>query len=146
MTDLHFTAHGIVAGQGSKRHVGGGRMIESSKKLKPWRQDVIEAALHAVTETPGFEPYIGAVEIECDFFFTRPKAHFRTGVNAGELKANMPTYVAKIPDIDKALRSTLDALTIAGVWRDDAQVVKCSASKRFGPRPGAVITIKPVNP
>lgn len=34
---LHFEIPGRPAAQGSKRHVGGGRMIEQSKYLKPWR-------------------------------------------------------------------------------------------------------------
>ena len=35
---------GIPAPQGSKRHVGGGRMIESCKALKPWRDLIIADA------------------------------------------------------------------------------------------------------
>ena len=31
---------GVPAPQGSKRHVGGGRLVESSKKVKPWRRAV----------------------------------------------------------------------------------------------------------
>src|SRR3546814_14230461 len=41
-----LTVHGSPAPQCSKRHVGRGRMIESSQKVKPWRQDV-QAATEA---------------------------------------------------------------------------------------------------
>ena len=44
MTTFHIT--GITpAPQGSKRHVGNGRMVESSAKVKPWREAVRQEAL-----------------------------------------------------------------------------------------------------
>ena len=46
-TGLTFTAYGIVAGQGSKRHVGNGVMIEQSKRVKPWRDDKLVAQVTA---------------------------------------------------------------------------------------------------
>ena len=39
--------YGIPGPQGSKRHVGNGVMLESSKKVKPWRELVHSAALSA---------------------------------------------------------------------------------------------------
>ena len=33
-----FAVLGLPAPQGSKRHVGEGRMVESSKRVKPWRR------------------------------------------------------------------------------------------------------------
>lgn len=44
-------------------------------------------------------------------------------------KADCP-HIA-IPDIDNLLKSTMDALTKAGVWRDDCQVCKVTAEKRY---------------
>jgi len=40
-------------------------------------------------------------------------------------------YCQAKPDIDNLLKSTMDALSQAGVWRDDAQVVAVVASKRY---------------
>ena len=37
MNDVSFNVIGIPGAQGSKRHVGNGVMVESSKKVKPWR-------------------------------------------------------------------------------------------------------------
>jgi hypothetical protein len=39
-----FYAIGDPAPQGSKRHVGGGRLVESSKRVAPWRDTVLSAA------------------------------------------------------------------------------------------------------
>lgn len=47
---IAFDVYGEPAPQGSKRHVGGGRMIESSAKVKPWRQDVVAAAREAMAD------------------------------------------------------------------------------------------------
>lgn len=143
MSILHIVVHGMPAAQGSKRHVGNGVMIESSKRVKPWREDVVNAALKVIAdEHPNFEPFVGPVEVEIDFFFPRPKAHYGTGSQANVLKMKAPTYVSTRPDIEKLERSTHDALTTAGVWRDDSLVVKHTGTKRYGPRPCAVITVR----
>jgi Holliday junction resolvase RusA-like endonuclease len=35
-----------------------------------------------------------------------------------------------VPDIDNLLKSTMDALTEAGAWKDDCQVCQVTAEKR----------------
>ena len=45
MSSFSVIVYGTAAPQGSKRHVGNGVMLESSKRLRPWRQDVRFAAL-----------------------------------------------------------------------------------------------------
>ena len=59
------------------------------------------------------------VILEAEFYLPRPKNR----------KADM--YCQAKPDIDNLLKSTMDALSQAGVWRDDAQVVAVVASKRY---------------
>jgi len=49
-----------------------------------------------------------------------------------------------IDDVDKALRATFDALTEAGIWRDDKLVAQVTASKVHGVRPGARIHVEPI--
>jgi len=39
MNEIFIPVLGIPAAQGSKKHVGRGILIESSKKVAPWRQD-----------------------------------------------------------------------------------------------------------
>ena len=116
-TGLTFTAYGIVAGQGSKRHVGNGVMIEQSKRVKPWRAAVRDAALTAITEWEHlgrtWVPYAGPVYVTATFIARRPKSHYRTGRFASVLRDNAPLWHAGTPDVDKALRATFDALTDA---------------------------------
>lgn len=131
MTGVVIEVVGQVAGQGSKRHVGGGRMIESSKRVAPWRQDVTAAALDAIAGDPLFFPMLSPVAVTVTFWFPRPKYHYFAGDLARGVREIAPKWQSKPPDIDKCLRSTYDALTIAGVWKDDAQVAYVNAMKRY---------------
>lgn len=136
---------GLPAAQGSKRHVGNGIMVESSKAVKPWRQDVVAAA-RQVIDAAGHETFRGPVTVSAQFWFPRPKHHFGTGKNASVLKASAPDVVAKKPDLDKVLRSTFDALVTAGVIGDDSLVVEVMATKRFGHIPGAQLIVSEMQP
>lgn len=136
-----ITAFGMPGPQGSKRHVGNGRMIESSKKVAPWRQDVVAAA-RAVIGISG-KPIDGP--IRCTMVFTLPKP-----VSAPKKRRTLPD---KKPDLSKLIRSTEDALTTAGAWQDDARVVEIHASKRYPgegvnslPSPGVRIWIESITP
>jgi crossover junction endodeoxyribonuclease RusA len=122
------------AAQGSKRHVGKGVMIESSKRVKPWRMLVSEAALATgapLIKTP--------VRLSIVFLFLRPKAHY----GSKGLKPSAPAYHFTRPDVDKLQRSTFDALT-GTLLHDDSLIVGCVAEKRYcvgEERPGAIITL-----
>ncbi len=146
MAVLTINVVGTPAPQGSKKgfyNQGLGRvqMVESSKKVKPWRQDVKSAV-----EDLGVDaPLAGPLEVSIEFYLVRPGYHFGTGRNAGVLKAGAPAYVDKKPDVDKLLRSTLDGLKEAGVYRDDAQVAIATGVKRYADAAtGARITVRPL--
>jgi crossover junction endodeoxyribonuclease RusA len=110
---------GHPAPQGSKRHVGNGVMIESSKHVKPWRSDVRSACLGGDGQPMVY--FDGPVSVRLDFVLKRP---------ISTPKRHTPAAVKK-PDIDKLGRAVLDAIGSAGIWRDDSQVVKLSAVKRL---------------
>jgi crossover junction endodeoxyribonuclease RusA len=140
---LNITVHGIPAPQGSKKHVGNGVMVEMSKRLPSWREAVKTAAVEAKGDR---EPMTGPVELYVNFHFPRPKSHYGTGRNAATLKQSAPLFVAKAPDLSKLIRSIEDALTEAGVWRDDALVVMVRAEKYYNGHgfAGANITVREV--
>ena len=128
---MTIIVHGTPAPQGSKRHVGRGVMIESSKKVKPWREAVKWAAIEVLIGR-GFD---GPVEVEVDFYFIHPKTGKRRGSHSVK------------PDIDKLLRSTFDALTDAGVFEDASRICSVQARKhyatQYSPVPaGAVIRVE----
>lgn len=137
---LTFTVAGMApAPQGSKRHVGHGRLVESSKQVKPWRYLVQQAAV-----ATGHPTFSGPVSLSCVFLFPRPKSHYTT---KGALRPSAPTFHAVRPDGSKCLRSTEDALVDAGLLEDDARIAISSHTKRYctpGEHPGAFITIIPL--
>jgi crossover junction endodeoxyribonuclease RusA len=143
------TVAGIPAPQGSKRHVGNGILVESSKKVGPWREAVAAAVLAKTGGRVLFPS--GPVAVAVVFYLPRPRSHYGTGRNAGVLKVSAPRYPFGQPDVDKLLRSTLDGLTAARVFGDDAQVAKAHAVKVYAystPRHlagGAAITVWPVD-
>lgn len=138
--NLTLEVFGRPAPQGSKRYIGGsakqgGRFIEASKYLPAWRKAVTQAALVAM-EDVRWERWDGPVELEVTFFLERPTT----------IKKAARPYPIKMPDLDKMLRAIGDSLSDAGVWQDDAQVVKVVASKLYDDdhKPGAVIQVTPI--
>jgi Holliday junction resolvase RusA-like endonuclease len=138
---IHIRVYGLPAPQGSKTSYGGGRMVESCKKVMPWRADVRIASM-AVYSGPLLE---GPVALSMVFLFARPKSHM--GVNG--LLPSAPEHLTsqKAGDIDKLCRSTCDGLSASAggaLLRDDKQIVSLSAQKRYcvgDERPGALLTV-----
>ena len=120
---LTVTVYGLPAPQGSKRHVGKGVMVESSKAVKPWREAVVWAMRQEIAQHRDWCPLTGALEASMVFSFARPKGHFGTGRNTGVLKPSAPARPAVMPDLSKLARSTEDAITTAGGYEDDALLV-----------------------
>lgn len=149
---IRIRAYGRPAPQGSKRHVGHGVMIESSKALGPWREAVKHAALNTLAlDYPGHQRYDCPLVVGMVFSFPRPRGHYGTGRNAHLLRASAPTHPSGPPDLSKLARSTEDALTDAGVWRDDARIVAYSRLAKVyatddgtgnASVPGVVITVR----
>ena len=139
---------GIPGAQGSKKHVGNGVMVESSAKVRPWRQDVVAAALEELGRVLGRPAFMGPVGVDLTFRFTRPKSHYGTGRNAGVLKDSAPKFPTSraLGDADKLARSTLDALVTAGVLADDSLVVDLNVRKRYSDTPGARIQVLSATP
>lgn len=126
-----FFTPGTPRPQGSKRHVGNGRMIEMSKGLPEWRSALIVTARAAHRE----EPIDGPVTVHAEFVFPRAKA----------LKDKPAPPHTSAPDGDKLCRAVGDALEQAGVVGNDSQITTWFAHKRRaapGETPGAHITVK----
>lgn len=109
-----FRVYGAPAPQGSKRHVGRGILVESSKNVKPWREAVKWAHIAAGRKSFGDS----AVMLEVTFWLLKPKTARRK-------------FPSVKPDLDKLMRSTMDALTDSGAWGDDSQVVRFTAMKFY---------------
>lgn len=131
---MRIVVYGKAIQQGSKRAIpgrGGGRpmIVEDSKHTRPWRAVVKDAARQEVGED--WQPLLGPITVDIMIHTGRPKWHYRTGAHAHELKPNAPHWVPVKPDIDKLGRLILDALTDAGVWRDDCQIASLTVAKVY---------------
>lgn len=130
-TEAYFTVFGEPAPQGSKRYVGGnaasgGRFIEASKKLEPWRQAVAAAVklmFEATVDDTPFEPHV-PLEVWVTFVMPKPST----------VKRLFPTVA---PDLDKLCRGLGDSMSLeryALLIPDDAQIVRWHAEKVYGSR------------
>ncbi len=153
---ITIIAFGTPGPQGSKSFKGtratksGGRapiLVESSKKVKPWREAVAEAATTALCRLAPARrlafPLSGPLQAEM-VFTLKPPAR----IPAGRYVDGVP-YPAAYPDSSKLVRSTEDALT-GILWSDDALVVVYTLVAKYYPgygcpgsldRPGAVIRV-----
>jgi crossover junction endodeoxyribonuclease RusA len=140
---MRIEVAGIPAPQGSKRHVGGGRMVESSRAVGPWREAVRAETQRAVKLEGSFA---GPVHLELTFWLPRPKGHYGTGRNAGQVRESAPCYPTSRPDVDKLARAVLDGLVDGGAFADDSEVTSLTTVKRyegeFGHKPGCVVFIE----
>lgn len=130
---INFIVFGSPAAQGSKKFVGmnkqgHGIMVEMSKKLKPWREDVKRVAEQVRVDPRALVgnvfPLDGPLVVR--MVFTLPKP-----VSSPKRRRVWPM---KTPDLSKLARSTEDALTQAGLWRDDARVVEYERLAKVYPR------------
>jgi crossover junction endodeoxyribonuclease RusA len=134
---------GKPAPQGSKRYLGvkGGKgiAVESSKAVAPWRADVRTTVDNYCAGMNMPLPVYAEgwpASVELNFVMPRP---------ASAPKKKTPAAV-KRPDIDKLARAVLDALSSAGMWKDDSQVTHLVVSKRIAfvdERPGCWIYVAP---
>lgn len=136
---------GVPRPQGSKRpfrnqHSGKIAMVESSKHVKTWRDDIRGALLDRL---PAAAPFTCPVSVRLVFTMPRPKGHYRTGRNAHLLRDTAPPLPIGKPDVDKLIRAVLDAVGSAGVYVDDSQVTQVLGIKRYGRTPGVLIEIRP---
>jgi len=128
---------GVPVAQGSLKRTAFGVIYSNDKELKSWRQDVMTYLLSA---RPDDWEIDCAFAVSCEFRFMRPKAHF----GKKGLRPSAPRYKTTKSDTDKLIRSIGDSIQQSGLVRDDSQIIKWVASKRYcetGESPGASITL-----
>jgi len=128
---ITITVYGMPGPQGSKRFVGRaksgrGILVESSEKVKPWREAVKFAAREAMQAAKLSAPLDGPLVV--GMWFTLPKP--------ASAPKKRETFPDRKPDLSKLARSTEDALSDAGLWADDARVVGYTGLWKFYPAEG----------
>jgi len=124
---VRIVVDGTPAPQGSKKHVGRGRLVEVSKNLPAWRA-VVEAAAREAAG-PGWVPWDGPVMVSGTVGILRP----------GSTK--FKDFPAGAPDLDKLQRSIGDALEKSRLITNDARIVHWDIRKVWAVVPGADLTV-----
>lgn len=126
---------GVPAPQGSKRYVGrgkGGRgiMLESSKRVGPWRERV---ALAVAEQLDGQAPTRKAIALSCRFVFTRPRDHFGRkpcDVCAEPTRAELEQRARELEIPGRSKMSTVELAEIVGRPRDpNRECATCGGSR-----------------
>lgn len=125
--ELYFTVAGVEPGpQGSKRHVGGGRMIEASKKVGPFREAIAHAVNTAFVATGDHRQFTEPVVVWATFYLPKPSS----------VKRLLPSVA---PDLDKLMRTLGDGLSInSDALADDGLIVRWHAAKVYADKPGDI--------
>ena len=122
---------GRPAPQGSKTRTRFGMRDANGGTLHPWRDAVRADVTTQLAEW--WTPVTGPVGIHLRFHLPKP-------ASAPKRRRTWP-IAARSGDIDKLARACLDAISDAGWWKNDSQVVTLSASKDYRDRNGVDISI-----
>lgn len=114
------TVFGPAATQGSKctiPHPSSGEtiMLETGKRSRSWRQELIQEMLNDQPE----KPYDEAVFVWLRIYVSRPRTHFKSD---GSLKSNAPKYPKAGMDVDKVQRTIGDAAETANWVVNDSRI------------------------
>lgn len=152
MNPLTFRVHGDPRPQGgmdiarNKANTKQWLRHHEDGKLKAWRGQIGYAARLAAGHAWQAPPIDVAVVVVATFYYARPKYHYGTGRNSDVLRAGVPAIPigGLTHDADKLARGLLDALTIAEIITDDAQVSDVIARRRWDKHPGAYVMLFPL--
>lgn len=119
--------------KGNRQFTGKVNLLEQTRKtLDPWRAAVTLQARQQYTRPV---PLDVPLSVGMVFMIKRPKSVRRP-------------HPCVTPDLSKLVRAVEDALTDAGVWRDDALVVRYHELAKVyaaaGDQPGVLISIRPL--
>lgn len=126
MKPLTFTVRGEPKAQPRVKaaRIGGFVRVYTPKTADDWKGAVASAAAPFLYP----EPFSGPLALTLDFYLPRAKSHFNS---KGSLKESAPQHHTKKPDADNLAKAVMDALTDAGLWEDDDQIVSLLARKHY---------------
>lgn len=140
---LECTVDGQAVPQGSLTpfiHPRSGKVVTPQKQsVKTWRDTVATVARGHYRGDPTPDP----VRVVLDFRLGRPRSHYGTGRNSGQLKPSAPKWCVGPPDLDKLTRAIGDAIT-GVIICDDSQIIDVTATKTWDDEPHVTIEVHQV--
>jgi len=119
------------------RHVNMGKFTRQYDPSANDKGDFLSVVQKQAPEKPIDVP----VRLCINFYFTRPKSHYKTGKNAHILKDNIPHWHTSKPDTDNCFKFVTDALNKV-FWRDDSLICDVTVQKQYSDQPRIEITIQ----
>lgn len=130
---ISFEVRGNPVAQKRHRHQLRGKHVHIYDPSSDDKDDFLMVSRQHAPE----RPLEGALRVDLEFYFARPKSHFRKD---GGLRSTAPINHISRPDIDNLRKLVMDALN--GVfWIDDSQVCMCTTFKGYDVAPRVSVTI-----
>lgn len=120
--------------RGGVRWTHAGPRVYTQAKTRQWEQTVAMFAKKAMVGAP---PFKGPVDLRLSFLLPIPAswaAWKRAAAARGEIA---PTSVPDLDNLEKGVKDALNGIA----WRDDAQVVDASKSKRYAAAPSVRVVV-----
>lgn len=122
---IEFTVFGNPKAQKRHRtdtHDRFGNLLRFPRQRDPSKTDKADFLAQIIQHRPN-APWTGPIEIKVRWVMPRPKSHYGTGKNAGEIKPGKPLYCTskKRSDSDNLIKLIMDAMN--GIFfLDDSQI------------------------
>lgn len=134
---IRFTILGNPMALKRHRSFRAGRFIRTYDPNEKAKENFLKTIQDKAPERPIDKP----IELQVDFYFARPKNHYRTGKFAGRLKDNAPAWHISRPDLTNLVKFVEDSLN--GIfWRDDSTIARVRTNKLYSDKPRTEIIVE----
>lgn len=127
----------VAKGRPRATAIGGQACMYTPATTRAYEQRVAIAAREAMAKAPTMD---GPLSVSIEITMPIPVSWSKRKQADALAGLVMPTGR---PDLDNLIKALADACNWI-VWRDDAQIVRLMAEKRYGEQPGAVVSVIPL--
>ena len=127
----------VAKGRPRATAIGGYARMYTPAGTRAYEQRVAIAAREAMAKAP---PMDGPLSVSIEITMPIPVSWSKRKQADALAGLVMPTGR---PDLDNLIKTLADACN-GIVWRDDAQIVRLVAEKRYGEQPGASVSVIPL--
>ena len=123
-----FFIAGTPKPQARPRFARRGKFVTTYSQTTDWKKVCIKNAKEIFACVGMYE---NAIRVDLAFYFQRPKSHYRTGKFSHLLRDDAPKYHVKKPDKDNLEKCVTDAMTDAGLIKDDCIIIVGETAKSY---------------
>lgn len=135
--NIAIAIEGTPAAQKRHRHAKRGNFITTYDPSSGDKRVMQRQILNSLEMQKATVPLEKDVYLELLFYFEVPKSYSKKKLE--ELESKNYTYTKK-PDVDNLVKLVMDAAN-GMLWKDDSQVYRITAEKRYGKESGIVMNV-----